>query len=362
MFSKNKKKRKILLTGGGTGGSVTPLLTVMDKLQETGDEYDFLWLGSRRGVEKNLVEERGVEFQSIPAGKLRRYFSFANFVDPFKIMIGFFRSLFIILKQKPDLIMSAGSFVSVPAVWAGWICRVPVVIHQQDVRPGLANKLMAPFADKITVTFERSLNDYGPKAVWTGNPVKASPKEEGVPFNFADDLPVVLAVGGGTGSLALNRLIEESIDDLLKICQVIHITGKNRQQSKNLKKKKGYYRYSFLKHSDILKAVKRADIVVSRAGLGFLTEISYNKKPAILIPMPDSHQEDNARLFGENGAGIVLDQNKITAKDLAKEIKELINDKKMRDRLSANVGKMIKKNGTENVVKIVKKLIWIYPN
>jgi UDP-N-acetylglucosamine--N-acetylmuramyl-(pentapeptide) pyrophosphoryl-undecaprenol N-acetylglucosamine transferase len=354
-----KKKKKILLTGGGTGGSVTPLLAVADKLPEDGDGYEFLWVGGKEGVEKDMAKDKEMQFQGIPAGKLRRYFSLANFIDPFKILAGFFYSLFIILKQKPDLIISAGSFVSVPVIWAGWICRTPIIIHQQDVRPGLANKLMAPFADKITVTFEKSLADYGRKAVWTGNPTKNF-SEDGKddPFSdIPDDLPVVLIVGGGTGALALNNLTEKSLDKLLKVYQVIHVAGKNKPSKENIEKKEGYYRYSFLKHSDMLKAIQKADIVVSRAGLGFLTEISYNLKPAILIPMPDSHQEDNARLFEENKAAVVLNQNKITVDDLVREIDKLINSKRLRDQLSDNIGEMIKKNGTENISEIIKELI-----
>ena len=176
MLSQNKKFVKIILTGGGTGGSVAPLLGVAEMLQRrdakscvsTDAGYEFLWIGTKHGPERAMVEREKIEFIAIPSGKMRRYASFKNFIDPFFILAGFFKSLYIILKWKPDFVMSAGSFVSVPVIWAAWLLRVPSLVHQQDARPGLANVLMAPFAGVITVTFEKSLMDYGKKAVWIG--------------------------------------------------------------------------------------------------------------------------------------------------------------------------------------------------
>ncbi|MBU4014724.1 glycosyltransferase, partial [Patescibacteria group bacterium] len=169
-----KNIKKILLTGGGTGGSVAPLLAISDvgcRMSDVG-KFKFTWIGTRNGVEKQMVQKENIKFISIASGKFRRYFSIKNFIDLFKIIFAFFQSLAILIKEKPALVMSAGSFVSVPVVWAAWLLRVPVLIHQQDVRHGLANKLMAPFANVITVTFEKSLADYGKKAVWTGNPAQ----------------------------------------------------------------------------------------------------------------------------------------------------------------------------------------------
>ena len=164
------KPYKILLTGGGTGGSVAPLLAIAESLTM----QDFLWLGTKSGPERKMVEEAGIKFKAISGGKLRRYFSFKNLGDIFKIKLGFFQSLFIMLKWRPNLVMSAGSFISVPVVYAAWLLRVPALIHQQDVKAGLANKLMAPFSKVITVAFEKSLADYGKKAIWIGNPVRQS--------------------------------------------------------------------------------------------------------------------------------------------------------------------------------------------
>ena len=247
MTSENKKY-KILLTGGGTGGSVAPLLAVAEELNNPinppaplckGGKYEFLWLGTKYGPEKEMIastsfgagEKAGIKFRAISGGKWRRYFSLKNFSDLIKIKIGFWQSLWIMIKWRPDLVISAGSFISVPVVWAAWVLRVPILIHQQDVQPGLANKLMAPLAKVVTVTFEKSLNDYGKKAVWLGNPTRRSLEIPNPKFqiqNLNNNLPVVLIVGGGTGAEAINDLVWQSLGELTKFCQIIHITGKNK--------------------------------------------------------------------------------------------------------------------------------------
>ena len=167
----NNKIKKIILSGGGTAGSVTPLLAIVDEFRkEKLDNYEFLWIGTKNGPEKKLVEDAKIKFIKINSGKLRRYFSFRNFSDIFLMIIGFFQSLIVLIKYKPNLMISAGGFVSVPVALASWILRIPILIHQQDARPGLANKIMAFFAKKITVTFEKSLkimvkNQFG-LAIW----------------------------------------------------------------------------------------------------------------------------------------------------------------------------------------------------
>jgi len=373
---------KILLTGGGTGGSVSPLLAVASGLRmsdfgcRTSDvglrTYEFLWVGTKFGPEREMVEKTGIKFIAMPAGKLRRYFSLKNFLDPFKIIAGFFKSLFVILRFKPDLIMTAGAFVSVPIVWAAWILRVPILVHQQDVRPGLANKLMAPFANVITVTFEESLKNYGKKAVWTGNPVGFRMSDFGcrisdvgfrmsdVGFRMSDfgkELPLILVVGGGTGAMEINKLVWESLEELTKFCQIIHVFGKGKGIRNQESGIRNYVSYDFLEHEKVIEIMKIADVVVSRAGLGFLTEISYLAKPAIIIPIPDTHQEDNARIFSKNEAAMVLDQKKLTARDFINKIRGLLKDETLRHKLSSNVAGVMKKGASEAMVVIAMKLI-----
>ncbi|MDD5031858.1 MAG: UDP-N-acetylglucosamine--N-acetylmuramyl-(pentapeptide) pyrophosphoryl-undecaprenol N-acetylglucosamine transferase [Patescibacteria group bacterium] len=387
MITRKDRNVKILLTGGGTGGSVSPLLAVADELTspptplpplpnpllirrgnekgevrgEKGERYEFLWVGTKFGPEREMVEKFGIKFIDIPSGKLRRYFSLKNFLDPFKIIAGFFKSFFIILKWRPDLVMTAGSFVSVPIVWAAWILRVPVLVHQQDVRAGLANKLMAPFANVVTVTFEESLASYGKKAVWTGNATRfknldlrikneAIYKKLGLQKNF----PIVLIVGGGTGAEAINKLVWESLDKLTKFCQIVHITGKEKGSRNQESGIRNYVSYDFLEHEKVMEIMRAADLVVSRAGLGFLTEISYLAKPAIIIPMPDTHQEDNARIFAKDEAAIVLDQKKLTSRDFTNKIGELLKNETLRGKLSSNAAEVMKKGASEAIARIAQ--------
>lgn len=218
------KKIKILFSGGGSGGPVTPLLAVLETMREQNlGELDFLWLGTSNGPEKEMVERENISFRIISGGKLRRYFTYKNFIDLFFIAKGFFESIFIIKKFKPSLVMSAGAFVSVPVVWAAYFFRIPIIIHQQDARPGLANKLMAPFATAITVTFEKSLRDYGKKAVWVGNPIrqdftklKLSKREASQKFGLRTAKPILAVMGGGTGAVAINDLVLQSATELCK--------------------------------------------------------------------------------------------------------------------------------------------------
>jgi len=359
-----KDIKKILLTGGGTGGSVAPLLAVVDELRVMSYKLcDFFWLGTKHGPEHEMVAREDIKFKAIFSGKLRRYFSWRNFIDPFFIIFGFFQSLFILLKWRPALVMSAGSFVSVPAVWAAWLLRVPVLIHQQDVKPGLANKLMAPFARTITVTFAKSLEDYGGKAVWTGNPVRQSLTESRKQkaesrFNLKNDLPVVLIIGGGTGSLAINKLIEQSVVELTKFCQIIHLTGKNKKVPIPSEEIGALYQqFEFFNAEQMAQAYAVADIVISRCGMGVLTELSYLGKPAILIPIPDSHQEENAKIFKEKQAAIVLQQKELTAEKLVANIKKLLDDKMLRNMLSSNIGQVIKRGANEKIARIAERIM-----
>ncbi|OGF30464.1 hypothetical protein A3H09_03815 [Candidatus Falkowbacteria bacterium RIFCSPLOWO2_12_FULL_45_13] len=390
----NEKKYKILLSGGGTGGSVAPLLAVAEELETSplpppllsppleGGKHsspeeekaasgqpspsqgegrvrlEFLWLGTKYGPERAMVENAGIKFKAISGGKWRRYFSFKNFSDIFKIKLAFWQAFFIMLKWRPNLVMSAGSFISVPVVWAAWILRVPVIVHQQDVRPGLANKLMAPLAKIITVSFEKSLADYGKKAVWTGNPVRGKKLEVRSKnynnFGLSGNLPVVLIVGGGTGAMAINKLVEESLSELTKFCQIIHVTGKNKSKKLEVRSK-NYATFEFLDAGQMAEALHLADAVVTRAGMGALSELSYLKKPAIIIPMPGSHQVDNAQMFKE--AAVVLEQKDLTPEKFASEIINLLNDKKLQKRLGEKIGRVMKRGAEKEMVMIIRRLL-----
>lgn len=361
-MEKDNRKIKIAFTGGGTGGSVAPLLAFLDFVRENGKDADFFWVGGS-GVECEMVMAEKIDFVSIDSGKLRRYFSWQNFSDIWHIANGFFQSLRILRARKPDIVLSAGSFISVPFVWAAWILRIPVLIHQMDVRPGLANKLMAPFAKQITVTFEKSLSDYGNKAVLVGNPIRNKLSDFSMPYREAfqklgltSNLPIVLVMGGGTGAAGVNNLIWEALPDLKKFCQIVHITGRGKtiENIHELMDDK-YHAFEFLDVNGMLKVFTVSDIVISRCGIATLTELSKLRKASILIPMPDSHQEDNAQVFEEKKAAVVLDEKKLRAEDLVATLRELIGNKEKIKELQDNISGVIKTDAAREMWSLLKK-------
>ncbi len=368
---KPKKSIKILLSGGGTMGSVMPLVAIKEELEKSKKDYRFFWIVTQKGPEREFLKNQGEKFKPIFSGKLRRYFDPRNFSDPIFILWGFFQSLYIIFKFKPDLILSAGSFVSVPVAWAGFVFRKPILIHQMDIRPGLANILMAPLAKKITVGFKKSLQDYPAyKTVWTGNPIRNNLKEQNLAvlpnkIKLNSQLPTVLIMGGGTGAAAINKLVIKSLPKLLKFCQVIHITGKGKASFLNDLKHKnnslfstsGYFPFEFL--ADLSGVYKVSQAVVSRCGIGSLSELAFLGKPAILIPLPESHQEENAQVFQEAEAAIVLNQKELffDVDILVANIKEILYNKKLSERLSKNISLLAKKNASEEIAQNICEVL-----
>ncbi|HPI67234.1 MAG TPA: undecaprenyldiphospho-muramoylpentapeptide beta-N-acetylglucosaminyltransferase [bacterium] len=352
---------KILYSGGGTLGSVSPLIATHQKLVSKRQSAkvpsdEALWLGTRFGPERQVVESEGINFKSIVGGKFRRYFSFKNLFDFFKIKVGFWQAFFIIKKFKPDLILTAGSFVAVPVAWAGWFLRVPIFVHQQDVRVGLANKLMAPFAKKITVALEKSLDDFKKeKAVLVGNPVREKLRNKEIEklrekmfVHFNNNLPIVLVLGGGTGALFLNELVWQSLEKLTKFCNIIHLTGKNKCQSLPAGKagiqrqnaRENYQQFTFLNADQLAVVYSKATLVISRAGMSTLTELAYFKKPTIIIPIPDSHQEENAKYFAEKKSALYLSQKELTSEKLVAQIKNLLVDEQSQKELGEQINKI----------------------
>lgn len=334
---------KILYAGGGTMGSVSPLIAIHQKIVSDSQiqrysGYSCLWLGTQKGPESEVVKKAGIRFEVIESGKLRRYFDLKNLLDFFRIIVGYFQSLYYVIKFQPDIVLTAGSFVAVPVAWASFLNNVPVFIHQQDVEVGLANKLMAPIAKKITVALEKSLDDFKKEKVFlVGNPVrlncqplKIEDSRIGVLdlFNFSNELPVILILGGGTGALAINELVGQSVAELTKFCNIIHITGKDKNFNKQSEDNESQYRFfDFLDEQKIYSAMQAAQVVVSRAGMSILTELAYFKKSTIIIPIPNSHQEKNAKYFANQNAAIYLSQKNLTTEKFITTIENLLVDK-----------------------------------
>lgn len=353
---------RAILTGGGTGGSVAPVLAVYEEMKKQRPEAEFLFVGTRKGIpERELVQNRNIPYKSIFSGKLRRYFSFKNIIDPFLILSGFIQSVFLILKFKPGAVFSAGGFVAVPLAAAAWLLKVPIFIHQQDIVPGLANKLIAPLARRITVSFEKSLKDFHKKkAFLTGNPVRPEilqgDKQKAIKrFQLEENIPTLLIIGGGTGARDLNELVVQIIPELVAFCQVVHLTGKNKSIKNQLNFSR-YHQMEFLSEGmpDLYQA---SDLVVSRAGLGVLTELSVLKKPLILIPIPGSHQVANAEYFSEKKAAVLINQKGLTQQILLQKIRQMIFSRNELSLLSSNISKLARPEAARKITEIILKNI-----
>lgn len=350
---------KILFAGGGTLGSVSPLIAICEEIKKRQPDAEFLWLGTFNGPEDKLINEYKIPLKKIFAGKWRRYFSLKNLFTPFLVVLGFFQALGTIRQFRPDLVVSAGGFVAVPVNWAAKALGRKILIHQQDVLPGLANKLAAGLADRITVTFEKSLNDFpAGKTVLTGNPVRPEmllgSREEGIKFfGLEPNLPTVLIIGGGTGALNLNQLVLASLNELAGFCQIIHLTG--GKAAEDIIRPR-YQDFEFLT-GELKNAYAAADLVVSRAGLGALTELANLGKPAIIIPLPASHQKNNALEFFKKNAVASLSEKDLTVQKFAEAVKGLLNDKIKLADLSRNIGKIMPEGAAERIVDLIWRLI-----
>lgn len=354
---------KIIFTGGGTIGSVSPLLAIKDKIEESGKATEFLWVGTKDGIEKEIVGKEKMPYLYILSAKLRRYFSWQIFIDPIRFVIGFLQSLLIIKTFKPDYIISAGGFVAVPMVWAGWCLRRVCVIHQQDIRPGLANKMMAPFARRITVAFEPSLKLFpAKKTVLVGNPSRSrlfkGTKDGAISrFNLEPGLPVLVVLGGSLGAQKINELMFKSITRLIDFCQIIHSCGRGNaidwQDKENFGQKASrYHSFEYL-YDDLPDAYAAADLVVCRAGLSTLTEVSALGKAAVVIPIPEHQQEDNAQYFAGKNAIIQLEQEKTAPEEFVDLVKNLLDNPNSRERLGANVKSLMPEDAAARFVKSV---------
>ncbi|MBP9761105.1 MAG: UDP-N-acetylglucosamine--N-acetylmuramyl-(pentapeptide) pyrophosphoryl-undecaprenol N-acetylglucosamine transferase [Candidatus Magasanikbacteria bacterium] len=355
---------KILFSGGGTLGPVTPLLAIHDMVTEAHPNATFFWIGTKRGPEKMTIEEYGIPFHTISSGKLRRYISFWNVIDIVRIVIGFFQSIKILWREKPDVCISAGGFVSVPVHAAAWLLGIPTWVHQQDVVIGLANKLMAPSARVITTALEMHLNYFSKKkTTWIGNPVRASlfhGTRAGAEKLFGIDpkLPVVFATGGGTGSFRVNQLVIEAVHHLQGICHIIHLTGKERPQEliEPAKRQFSFYHPFLFFTEEMSDAYAAADIVISRGGFGTMSEIAALEKPGILIPKP-GHQEENVAFLSEKNAVVVLDEKTCNGNHLAKVIKELLADSAERGRLAQRLTHLLPRAKKDDLLEVLRKCI-----
>ena len=346
--------KKIIMTGGGTAGHVTPNIALMPKLKELG--YEIQYIGTESGIEKKLIEEEKIKYHTISSGKLRRYFDVKNFTDPFKVIKGVFEAKSIIKKEKPDIVFSKGGFVSVPVVLGAYFNRIPVIIHESDITPGLANKISMPYATKICVTFEEAMEHVNKKkAVFTGSPIRAEllkgSRIKAKEFcRFKDDKPVILVTGGSLGSRIINECVRESLNDLLKTFNVIHLCGKSNLD-KSLNVVKGYAQFEYIKE-ELSDLMQLADIVISRAGSNIIFELLALKKPNILIPLSAKASRGdqilNANSFNKAGYSKVIEEENLNALNLLENIEEVNRNK------ATYIEKMSKSKQRDSLGKIVE--------
>lgn len=309
--------KKIVLTGGGTAGHVTPNIALIPGLKERG--YEIKYIGSYNGIEKKLIEELNIPYDGISSGKLRRYLSAKNFTDPFRVIKGFREAKKIIKEYQPDVVFSKGGFVSVPVIFAAKKYKVPIIIHESDMTPGLANKLSIPSASTVCHNFPETAK-YLPdgKSLLTGSPIRAElkqgSKEAGLKLcGFSSDKPVLMVVGGSLGAVAVNNAIRSSLPELLKTYQVCHLCGKGKlDESINLP---GYKQFEYIK-AEMKDLFAMSDIIVSRAGANAICEIVALRKPSVLIPLSAKASRGdqilNANSFKQQGFCEVIDEDELT--------------------------------------------------
>ena len=314
--------KRIVLTGGGTAGHVTPNMALVPKLIDEG--YDIAYIGSYEGMERKLIDDIGVPYYGISSGKLRRYFDPKNCTDPFRVIKGYFEAKKILKKLHPNVVFSKGGFVTVPVVIAAKKLHIPVIIHESDMTPGLANKLSIPSASKVCCNFPETIEHLPKgKAVLTGSPIRQElfqgRKETGLKLcGFQADKPVLLIIGGSLGSVAINNAIRNNLDELLKTYQIIHLCGRgNLDQS--LDTRKGYRQFEYVK-DDLKHYFACADVVVSRAGANAICELLALRKPNVLIPLglnaSRGDQILNAKSFEKQGYSYVLQEEDVTSETL----------------------------------------------
>jgi len=351
--------KKIVMTGGGTAGHVTPNIALFDSLQKDG--YEIHYIGSYEGIEKGLIEDKKIPYYGISSGKFRRYRSWKNLTDPFRVLHGFFQARRLLGRIRPNVVFSKGGFVSVPVVMAAKTRHIPVIIHESDLTPGLANKLAMPSATKVCCNFPETL-PYLPKekAVLTGSPIRQEllhgNKQAAKDFcGFTGDLPILMVMGGSIGSVYINNAIRGCIDTLLTKYQIIHLCGKGNIDE-SLKDKKGYAQFEYISENlpDLFAA---ADLVVARAGANSICELLALHKPNILIPLSRNASRGdqilNANSFAKQGFSAVLEEEEVTSEKLMATIDDVMAHHSKYIDAMKNSGQM---NAIETIMGLIEEV------
>lgn len=359
-------KRPIIFVGGGTAGPVAPLLAVARELVARDGSRDIAFITTVNGPELPMVSGAGFTSYQVSAPKLDRFWSLKNFALPLTLPLSLLGALRLLRKIRPAVVCGAGGYVQVPVIWAAWLLGIPTLIHQQDVRPSLSNRLCRLCASAVTVSLKESAPYFSgrvfgllkPRAVpkVTGNPSRLVLSDLGRTealrsFGLDPKKPAVLVLGGGTGAVAINRLVKESWPFLKEHVSILHATGRGKAIG-NMGP--GYVGREFI--TDMAAAYTAADLVVCRGGFSTTTELSRFGKAAIMIPMPETHQEENAHLLKTSGAVVVLDQRALNPQSFAAEVLNLVRNRETRDGLARRIAGLMPGDATSLLADAVAGL------
>jgi len=347
------REKKLLFVGGGSGGHIIPNVALIEYLlaQRYISKDNILYIGSKTGMEGNIVSAHGIRYHAISSGKLRRYFDWHNFIDIFKIIAGIWQSFFVIRAFQPDVIFSKGGFVSVPVVIGGWLNRVPIITHESDIVAGLANRIIKRFATKICLTFPKT--SYHRKEVLTGLPLREAllhgTKEEGYRLTgLSPHKPVLLVMGGSLGASVLNHFVWDNVQKMLETTQIIHIVGKGNTREM---RQEGYIQYEFI-DAELPHMYAISDVVLSRAGATVIVECAVLGKPIILVPLTTKasrgEQERNAKFLEQQQAAVILPEKNLYEQGLFL-IKHLLADEMRRKELSHHIHDLFPLNASERI-------------
>jgi len=364
---------KIILTGGGTGGHFYPLIAVARSLKDIAERERIVNLNMVYAApdpyDPDTLNEENIKFLSLPAGKIRNYYSIWNFLDPIKTFFGVLKALFKIYMNFPDVIFAKGGYASFPAMMAAKLLKIPLVIHESDAVPGKATLWASKFAKRIAVSFPQTAADFPEKKVaLTGNPIRrqilgGNAEMAKETFKLEPGVPVILILGGSQGSRAVNDIILDILSELVDSFQVIHVAGKNNVQDIKMRSEyvlsksphaKRHHLYGFLREGDLRNASRVASLVIARAGGGTIFEIAAWGIPSILIPLPSAaqdHQRENAYLYAREGGAVVMEEKNLKPHLLLSEVNKIFSDEKRRTQMSKAAGIFAKLDGADVIAE-----------
>ncbi|PEJ57268.1 undecaprenyldiphospho-muramoylpentapeptide beta-N-acetylglucosaminyltransferase [Bacillus sp. AFS002410] len=352
-------KKTIVFTGGGSAGHVTPNIAIINELSK--DEWDIRYIGSKRGIENELINKIDVPYYGISSGKLRRYIDFENVVDLFRVLKGCLDARKVLKKLKPSLVFSKGGFVSVPVIIAASTLKIPIFIHESDMTPGLANKISQRFATKIFTSFEEAKN-YFPKSKTTsiGSPIRKEllngSRKKGIDYlNFKSYLPIITVMGGSLGAKKINETVRDSLKELTKNYQIVHLCGKGNVDE-SLQNIERYKQFEYV-HDELADLLAASQMIITRGGSNAIFEFLALHKPMLIIPLTKNQSRGdqilNAKSFKEKGYALMLEEEDLTIKTLQQSIEELQNK---RDVFINNLKTSNQSNALEVLLEEIKKI------